>query len=164
MGTPQNAGPIEGRGRWIGGMIAHPRVQSALFFSLLSIVHEPRTRPAVSVCHQLCGQRTLRRTPGPRGHEHLRSGARSICLSAASGGESLQDAPWQRQEWDNRIRVDIRYDGEGFAGWQTGSSDAPRTVHFLVRAACRDAFGAPDIELVQPPATDIATEAPHARL
>ena len=76
----------------------------------------------------------------------------------------MQDAPWQRQEWDNRIRVDIRYDGEGFAGWQTGSSYAPRTVHFLVRAACRDAFGAPDIELVQPPATDIATEAPHARL
>ena len=128
-------------------MIYSPQLGSLMLFSFLSLTPEsPLHHPAVC------------RTSG-RWHRSISQGrcqqrgalASRLASLSGDGRDGREGGAWRVQEWDNRIRVDIRYDGERFAGFQTGSADAPRTVHYLVRAACRNAFSAPDLELVTIP-------------
>ncbi|KAJ1481227.1 pseudouridine synthase [Baffinella frigidus] len=129
-------------------MICSPRLGSLLLFSFLSLTPEPPSQ-LPSVC----------RTSGRAWHRSLAPGRCTLASRLAlSGADVAEGGAWRRQEWDNRIRVDVRYDGERFAGFQTGNADAI-TIHQLVQAACRDAFAAPALELVGAGRTDAGVHA-----
>ena len=132
--------------------------------------HSAFARPGAEACARLsrrCGacsrQSRARRPDAALSARRLAGGLLATACSCEQpvgrGRESErqdEEAIWRRQEWGNRYRVDVSFDGSYFAGWQTWENSVAqnRTAHHHVQRALRTVLRASSLRLVSAGRTD----------